>query len=87
MRAALSVHALLGIYDESRMMVVAQVAPWRETMNLSAPKQIIFIIALVIAIIALLMFLNVITFVPIPAFWAMTIAYAVLAVGCLIKGA
>jgi len=56
-------------------------------MNLSAPKQIIFIIALIIAIIALLMFLNVITFVPIAAFWAMTVAYVVLAVGCLIKGA
>jgi hypothetical protein len=56
-------------------------------MNLSAPKQIIFIVALIIAIIAVLMFLSVITFVPIPAFWTMTIAYVVLAIGCLIKGA
>jgi len=56
-------------------------------MNLSAPTQIVFIISLVIAIIALLMFLSVITFVPVPAFWAMTIAFAVLAVGCLLKGA
>jgi hypothetical protein len=69
------------------MVRPARLAPWREAMNLSAPKQIVFIISLVIAIIALLMFLSVITFVPIPAFWAMTIAYAVLAVGCLIKGA
>jgi hypothetical protein len=78
---------LFGSYDESRMIRVARVAPSEGTMNLSAPKQIIFIIALVIAIIALLMFLNVFTFVAIPAFWVMTLAYAVLAVGCLIKGA
>jgi len=56
-------------------------------MNLSAPTQIIFFAALVIAIIALLMFLSVLTFIPIGAFWVMTLAYVVLAVGCLIKGA
>ncbi|MDP3898310.1 MAG: hypothetical protein Q8Q62_16705 [Mesorhizobium sp.] len=56
-------------------------------MNLSAPTQVVFIIAVVIAIIALLMFLSVITFIPVPAFWVMTIAFVVLAVGCLLKGA
>ena len=56
-------------------------------MNLSAPTQIVFIIALIVAIIALLMFFGVITFIPISAFWVMTIAYVVLAGACLIKGA
>ncbi|MBO6716464.1 MAG: hypothetical protein JJ913_00765 [Rhizobiaceae bacterium] len=56
-------------------------------MSLSAPTQIVFIIALIIAIIALLMFFSVITFVPIAAFWVMTIAYVVLAGACLMKGA
>ncbi|MFH1796644.1 MAG: hypothetical protein ABIK36_02760 [Pseudomonadota bacterium] len=56
-------------------------------MNLSAPTMVVFIIALVIAIIALLMFLNVVTFIPVAAFWVMTLAYVVLAGGCLFKGA
>ena len=56
-------------------------------MNLSAPTQIVFIIAVVIAIIALLMVFNVIGFIPIAAFWVMTIAFVVLAAGCLLKGA
>lgn len=56
-------------------------------MNLSAPTQVVFIIAVVVAIIALLMFLNVIAFIPIASFWVMTIAFVVLAVGCLFKGA
>lgn len=56
-------------------------------MNLSAPTMVVFIIALVLAIIALLMFLNVLTFIPIAAFWVMTLAYVVLAAGCLFKGA
>jgi len=56
-------------------------------MNLSAPTMWVFLIALVIAIIALLIYLGVITFIPIAAFWVMTLAYVVLAIGCLIKGA
>ena len=56
-------------------------------MNLSAPTQLIFIVALVIAIVALLMFVNVIAFIPISSFWVMTLAFVVLAVGCLIRGA
>lgn len=56
-------------------------------MNLSAPTMVVFIIALVLAIIALLMFLNVLTFIPIAAFWVMTLAYVVLAAGCLFRGA
>jgi hypothetical protein len=56
-------------------------------MTLNAPTQIVYIIALVIAIIGLLMFLNVIAFIPIAAFWVMTLAYVVLAAACLLKGA
>jgi hypothetical protein len=56
-------------------------------MNLNAPTQIVFIIALVIAIIALLMFFSVITFIPIAAFWVMTLAFVILAGACLLKGA
>jgi hypothetical protein len=56
-------------------------------MNLSAPTMWVFLIALVIAIIALLIYLGVITFIPIAAFWVMTLAYVVLAIGCLIRGA
>ncbi|MBX3573088.1 MAG: hypothetical protein KF694_12125 [Mesorhizobium sp.] len=56
-------------------------------MNLSAPTMVVFIIALVIAIIALLMFLNVVAFIPVAAFWVMTLAYVVLAGGCLFRGA
>jgi len=56
-------------------------------MNLSAPTQIVFIIALIIAIIALLMFFNVIAFIPVAAFWVMTLAYVVLAAACLLRGA
>lgn len=56
-------------------------------MNLSAPTQIVFIIAIVIAVIALLMVFNVIAFIPIAAFWVMTIAFVILAAGCLFKGA
>jgi hypothetical protein len=56
-------------------------------MTLNAPTQIVYFIALVIAIIALLMFLNVITFIPVAAFWVMTLAYVVLAAACLLKGA
>lgn len=55
-------------------------------MNLSAPTMAIFLVALVIAIVALLMFLNVVTFIPIAAFWVMTLAYVVLAGACLMKG-
>jgi hypothetical protein len=57
-------------------------------MTLSAPKQIVFIIAVVIAIIALVQALTTaLAFIPITAFWTMTIAFVILAVGCLIKGA
>ncbi|WP_195162752.1 hypothetical protein [Mesorhizobium sp. NBSH29] len=54
-------------------------------MKLNAPKQIIFIISLVIAVIGLLAGLGVLA-IPLAAFWIMAIAYVVLAAGCLMKG-
>lgn len=56
-------------------------------MNLSAPTQIVFIITVIIAIIGFLMAFGVFSLGAISAFWVMTIAYVVLAVACLIRGA
>ncbi len=53
-------------------------------MKLSAPTQVVFIIAVIIAIVGLIAF-----FVPsvaVYAFWIMTLAFVVLAVGCLLTG-
>ena len=54
-------------------------------MSLSAPTQIVFIIAVIIAIIGLLVFFNVFSF-GVAAFWIMTVAFALLAVANLVKG-
>jgi hypothetical protein len=50
-------------------------------MNLSAPTQLIFIISVVIAA------LGVLAFIPLAAVWIVLVAYIVLAVGCLMRGA
>lgn len=55
-------------------------------MNLTAPTQLVFLIAVIVAIIALLAGLGVAAFLPISAFWLMTIAFAVLTAGVLLKG-
>jgi hypothetical protein len=56
-------------------------------MTLTAPTQIVFIIAVVIAIIGLLAALTTyVAFIPLSAFWIMTIAFVVLALGVLLKG-
>lgn len=56
-------------------------------MNLSAPTQIVFIVSVIIAVIGLLMALSVFSLGSISAFWVMTIAYVVLAIACMIRGA
>jgi hypothetical protein len=56
-------------------------------MNLSAPTQVVFLISLVLAVIGVLAGLAIIPGLPISAFWIVTIAYIVLAVGCLLKNA
>lgn len=57
-------------------------------MTLNAPKQIVFIIAVVIAIIALIQAVTpVLAFIPFAAFWTLAIAFVVLAGGVMVKGA
>jgi hypothetical protein len=55
-------------------------------MTLNAPRQLYFIIAVVIAVVAVISVVSATPFLPISAFWTMTIAFVVLALGCLIKG-
>ena len=56
-------------------------------MRLNRPTQMFFIISLVIALIGVLAAVNVLVALPIASVWIMTIAYAVLAAACLIRGA
>ena len=55
-------------------------------MKLSTPKQIVFIIALIIAIAAALMALGVFSLSFISAVWVALIAFALLALGNVLKG-
>lgn len=56
-------------------------------MKLSAPKFAVFLVSVIIAAIGFLAVIGNVSIVPVPAFWLMAIAYVVLAVGCLIRGA
>ena len=56
-------------------------------MRLSAPTTVVFIISLVVAVVAVLAALGTVAFVPLASVWIMAIAYVILAVGCLLKGA
>ncbi len=55
-------------------------------MNLSAPTQPIFLVALVLAALAVIGYFVAIPFVSMYAFWFAVVGYIVLAVGCLMKG-
>ncbi|WP_336065103.1 hypothetical protein [Nitratireductor rhodophyticola] len=55
-------------------------------MTLNAPSKLVFLLSLVIAVIALLAALNLLSFVPIPSFWIMTLAYLLLAGATILKG-
>ncbi len=56
-------------------------------MTLTAPKMIIFVIALVVALIALVQALTTaLAFIPIAAFWTLAIAFVILTAGVLLKG-
>jgi hypothetical protein len=55
--------------------------------NLSAPSQVVFLISLVLAIIAILGALVIIPVITKYAFWIAILAYVVLAIGCIMKGA
>jgi lipoprotein signal peptidase len=54
--------------------------------NLSTPKNITFFIALIIAVVALLMMIIPSFNLPIAAVWVALIAFAILALGNLLKG-
>ena len=55
-------------------------------MRLSAPTGLVFVVALIVAVVAVLEAMGTISFVPLASVWIMAIAYAVLAVGGLIRG-
>ena len=57
-------------------------------MQLSAPKQIVFIIALVLALISVLAALGVFTIPGLAAYtyWLAFAAWALVSLGCLLKG-
>ena len=57
-----------------------------QNVNLSAPTNIVFIIAVIIAIVAALAALGVVSFIPIASVWIMAAAFVVLMIGCLFKG-
>lgn len=56
-------------------------------LNLSAPTVPIFLISVVLAVLALLGKLVVLPLITVYGFWLALIAFIVLAVGCLMKGA
>jgi hypothetical protein len=56
-------------------------------MTLSAPTQMMFIIAVVIAIIAIIGVFVAIPFVSAYAFWILVLAFVILAGACLMRGA
>lgn len=55
-------------------------------MNLSAPTQMAFIIAVILAILALLGKFAIVTALGAYAFWLMLVAFGLLALACMVKG-
>jgi len=56
-------------------------------MTLNAPSQMVFIIAVIIAIVAVIGYFVVIPFVSTYAFWILVLGFVVLAGGVIMKGA
>ncbi len=54
--------------------------------KLNAPTQIVFLISLILALLALIGVFVFIPFVSVYAFWIAIVAYVVLAAGCILKG-
>ncbi len=52
---------------------------------LSPPTTPIFFISLIIAVVALLAAKGIVTGIPLAPLWIMTAAYALLAIGCLMR--
>ena len=57
-----------------------------DSLNLSAPTTITFLISLALAIIALIAHFVKIDFITLYQFWIAIAAYVLLAIGCLVKG-
>jgi hypothetical protein len=55
-------------------------------MNLNAPTQLVFIISLIIAVLALIGYFVNIPYVTQYQFWFAIVGYVVLAAGCVFKG-
>jgi hypothetical protein len=58
-----------------------------EPVNLSPPTQLVYIISVVVALLGVLAALGVVSFIPMASVWVVTIAFVILAVACLVKGA
>jgi hypothetical protein len=54
--------------------------------KLTKPKQATFVISLIVAIVAVLLFLTRADIADLNLFWVMAIAYLILALGNLVKG-
>lgn len=55
-------------------------------MNLNAPTQVVFIISLIIAVLALIGHFAFVPFITEYKFWFAMVAYIVLAAACVLKG-
>ena len=55
-------------------------------MRLNAPTQVVFIVSLILAVLALIGYFIAIPFLTAYAFWLAIVAYLVLAAGCVMKG-
>jgi hypothetical protein len=56
-------------------------------MNLSAPKTVTFIVALVLALVGLLAAVGILSFIPLAwGLWILFVGFVVLALGVLLKG-
>jgi len=56
------------------------------SLNLSAPTLVTFLVSLALAIIALIGHFAKIDFITLYQFWIAIVAYVLLAIGCLVKG-
>jgi hypothetical protein len=56
------------------------------SLNLSAPTLVTFLVSLALAIIALIGHFAKIDFITLYHFWIAIVAYVLLAIGCLVKG-
>jgi len=55
-------------------------------MKLNAPKQLTFLIALILALVSVIGIFVTIPFVSVYSFWILFVAFCVLTAGCVLKG-